>query len=76
MSESAQERINVRVDSIVKREAESVFKQIGINLSDGINIYLRRVVATQGVPFPLTLTHTQQLSEDAAALEAAAIRAV
>jgi addiction module RelB/DinJ family antitoxin len=76
MSELAQERINVRVASDVKREAESVFKQLGINLSDGINIYLRRVGATQGVPFPLSLTRAQQLGESAAELETAAANAV
>jgi addiction module RelB/DinJ family antitoxin len=63
-------RINIRVNRDIKREAESVFEKIGLNLSDGINIYLRRVVADKGIPFPLTITREQEIGEEAAAIEA------
>jgi DNA-damage-inducible protein J len=62
-------RINIRVNGDLKREAETIFKKIGLNLSDGINIFLRKVVAEQGIPFPLTVTREQLLGQDAAAIE-------
>jgi addiction module RelB/DinJ family antitoxin len=63
-------RINIRVNGDLKREAESIFEKIGLNLSDGINIFLRRVVADKGIPFPLTVTREQMIGEEAAAIEA------
>lgn len=47
-------RLSVRVDTEVKDQAEAVFKQLGLNLSSGVNAFLHRVVAEQGMPFPLT----------------------
>jgi addiction module RelB/DinJ family antitoxin len=63
-------RINIRVNGDLKREAENVFEKIGLNLSDGINIFLRKVVADKGIPFPLTVTREQLIGQDAAAIEA------
>jgi DNA-damage-inducible protein J len=64
-------RINIRIDSGVKKDAEYIFSKIGLNLSEGINIYLRRVAADKGIPFPLKLTNAEIIGEDAAAMETA-----
>jgi addiction module RelB/DinJ family antitoxin len=69
-------RINIRVDRELKREAEDIFEKIGLNISDGINVYLRRVVADKGIPFPLTISRARQIGEDAAEIEASFGRAV
>ncbi|GHV73457.1 hypothetical protein AGMMS49940_07590 [Spirochaetia bacterium] len=69
-------RINIRVDDELKRKAEDVFEKIGLNISDGINIYLRRVVADKGIPFPLTISRAQEIGEEAAEMEAAFGKAV
>ena len=33
-------RLNVRVDNAIKKQAETVFAALGMNVSTGINIFL------------------------------------
>jgi addiction module RelB/DinJ family antitoxin len=70
------DRINVRVERSVKRDAEDILKSLGLNLSAGINIFLHRLVAESGIPFQLTLTREEVIGAEAAAMEVAAGRAV
>jgi DNA-damage-inducible protein J len=72
----AETRINIRVDSSVKSDAEYIFGKLGLNLSDGVNIYLRRVVAEKGIPFPLKLIGADVIGKDAEAMETAFAGAV
>ncbi|WEV58894.1 type II toxin-antitoxin system RelB/DinJ family antitoxin [Bifidobacterium sp. ESL0728] len=43
--------IAVRTDPEVKKEAQDVFKSIGLDMSGAINIFLRQVISDQGLPF-------------------------
>ncbi|MDR3359872.1 MAG: type II toxin-antitoxin system RelB/DinJ family antitoxin [Bifidobacteriaceae bacterium] len=70
------ERINFRADRAVRRDAERVFHALGLNLSDGLNVFLRRVAAEQAIPFPLALTREEILGPELAAREAALGRVV
>ena len=45
--------INVRTELKTKREAQRVFKRMGLDLSTGVNMYLSRVVQDKAVPFTL-----------------------
>ena len=45
--------ITARVDSEKKREAESIFNDIGMTLSGAINVFINEVVMYQGIPFRL-----------------------
>jgi DNA-damage-inducible protein J len=45
--------LNVRVEADLKRQAEAVFAEIGLTTSAGVNIYLKKVVASRGIPFEL-----------------------
>jgi addiction module RelB/DinJ family antitoxin len=47
-------RLSVRVDDEVKRRAENVFRELGMTMSTGINLYLMQVALQRGIPFPLT----------------------
>lgn len=47
--------INVRIDENVKREAESIFEQLGLNASTAINIFYKQVIRTKSIPFELKL---------------------
>ena len=46
--------ITVRVDENVKKEAGIVFKNIGLDMSTAINVYLKQVIRSNGIPFPLS----------------------
>jgi DNA-damage-inducible protein J len=45
--------LNIKVDSDLKSQADAVFSQIGLTTSAGINVYLKKVVASRGIPFEL-----------------------
>lgn len=47
--------LNVRVDSDVKRRADSIFAELGLNTSAAVNIFLRHCVRQSGIPFDLKL---------------------
>jgi addiction module RelB/DinJ family antitoxin len=66
----------MRVEKQLKRDAESILKSLGLNLSDGINIFLHRLVASRGIPFPVTQAEPAAALGRAAEVEAAAERAV
>ena len=46
--------ITIRVDDKVKKEASSIFKEIGMDMSTGINVYLKQVIRSNGIPFEVT----------------------
>lgn len=43
--------INMRVDPVVKANAESIFSSFGITLTEAINIFLHKSVIEGGLPF-------------------------
>lgn len=47
--------LNLRIDSQLKKQAESVFENLGISMSSGIVLYLKSVVREQGIPFDVKL---------------------
>ena len=47
--------ITVRVDENIKKEANSIFKEIGMDMSTAINVYLRQVIRSNGIPFNVSV---------------------
>lgn len=47
--------LNIRVDEGLKREAEAVFNELGLNMSTAMNIFLRYSVRYGGIPFDLRI---------------------
>lgn len=45
--------INIRVDTELKQAAEELFKDLGLNLSSAINMFLRSAVNQDGIPFEI-----------------------
>ena len=43
--------IQVRIDEKTKKKAKKVFKDMGLDISTGIKVYLNRVVKDNGIPF-------------------------
>jgi len=42
---------NIRIDEHVKEEATLVLSDLGLTLSDGVNVFLRKLIAEHGFPF-------------------------
>lgn len=47
--------LNIRVDEEVKRKAEAVFNELGLNMSTAMNIFLRQTIRYGGIPFDLRI---------------------
>ena len=47
--------MNIRMDADVKKKAEILFSEIGLNMTTAINIFLRQAIRENGMPFELTL---------------------
>lgn len=52
--------MNIRVDEDVKRQAEQICQELGMNLSTAVNIFLRQTVRMGGIPFDVRLTPNAQ----------------
>lgn len=55
VSHMANTSMNIRMDSDVKKKAEILFSEIGLNMTTAINIFLRQAIRENGMPFELTL---------------------
>jgi DNA-damage-inducible protein J len=45
--------LNVRLDPLLKNEAETIMAGYGLNLSEAVNIFLHQIRNTGGLPFAL-----------------------
>lgn len=45
--------IQIRVDEKTKRDSARVLKELGLDLSSAIKVYLKQIVHTKGIPFPV-----------------------
>ncbi len=50
----AQTTINVRIDEELKKQAENLFEDFGMNLSTAINIFMKAVVRERKIPFEIS----------------------
>ena len=47
--------LNLRVNPAVKKQAEEILAELGIPMSTAINMYLRQINLTGGIPFSIEL---------------------
>ncbi len=47
--------LNIRVDEELKRTAEAIYSELGLNMSTAINMFLRHSVRYGGIPFDLRI---------------------
>ena len=68
--------MTMRVDPVLKAQAEELFENMGLNLSTAYTLFLKAVVRTKSIPFPITADHfwgkknQAYLAESIAELEA------
>lgn len=60
---------NIKIDPTLKREAQELFENMGLNLSTAVNMFLRQAVREQAIPFrvgaPAPNEETRKAIEDA-----------
>lgn len=45
---------NISIDADVKKQAQELFADLGLDLSTAINIYLKKAISEQGIPFEVS----------------------
>lgn len=53
--------VTARVDENVKKEAEILFKKMGLNMSTAMNLFLKKCILEQGIPFELKVSNRETL---------------
>ena len=53
--------VKARVDENVKKEAETLFKKMGLNMSTAMNLFLKKCILEQGIPFELKVPNEETL---------------
>lgn len=46
--------LHTRVDSQDKLMAEAILKELGLDLSTAVDVYLKQIIKANGLPFPIT----------------------
>ncbi|MDR0906595.1 MAG: type II toxin-antitoxin system RelB/DinJ family antitoxin, partial [Oscillospiraceae bacterium] len=65
MSDST--NLNVRIDKELKLQADSLFSELGMNLTTAITVFIRQTVREKKIPFEITL-ETNDSAKVAAAI--------
>ena len=55
----------IRIDSNIKEQANSLFLSLGLDMSSAVNIFLRQCILRGGLPFSVELPHFNQTTLEA-----------
>lgn len=47
--------LNIRIDKEIKDSAEKIFNELGLNMTNAINMFLRTTIREHGIPFELKI---------------------
>ncbi|MCL2672576.1 MAG: type II toxin-antitoxin system RelB/DinJ family antitoxin [Clostridiales bacterium] len=47
-------RVTIRVERDLKERAENLFARLGLNMSTALNVFLRKAVEEESIPFPVS----------------------
>lgn len=45
--------LQIRIDEKTKRSAQKVFRDLGVDMSSGVKMFLQQVVNTESIPFEI-----------------------
>ena len=57
--------MNIRMDSEIKKQAQELFAQFGLDMTTAINMFLRQSIREQGIPFQLKINTPNQVTLEA-----------
>ena len=58
---------NISIDADVKKQAQELFAALGLDFSTAVNIFLKKAIAEQGIPFDMRVATPN--AETVAAIE-------
>lgn len=62
--------IQIRIDEKTKKSAKKVLDKIGMDMSSAVKVYLKQIVITQGLPFPLLTENGLTIQQEQEILKA------
>ena len=62
--------LQIRIDEKMKKDVKKIFDKLGLDMSSAIKVYLKQVVITQGIPFPLLTENGMTSAQEQAILKA------
>lgn len=51
---SSMTNLNIRMDSGIKKEAEELFAELGLNFTTAFNVFVKQCLRTRSIPFAIT----------------------
>ncbi len=54
--------LNIRIDKEIKKQAEVVFNELGLNMTTAINIFLRTSIREKGIPFEVKMNNPNDMT--------------
>ena len=57
--------LNIRIDENLKKQAEVLFSDLGLNMSSAITVFLKSAVDYNGIPFEIKKTELNAAASDA-----------
>lgn len=52
--------LNIRTDKKIKKQAELICSELGMNMTTAVNMFLRAIVRKKGLPLELQLENTNE----------------
>ncbi len=53
--------VNVRTEPETKKSVETILKELGMTTSEAINLFFRRIIMSQGIPFDVRIPNNYTL---------------
>jgi DNA-damage-inducible protein J len=47
-------QVNIRIDDTLKDQADSLFEELGMNMSTAVNVFIRETLRRGGIPFKVS----------------------
>ena len=57
--------IQIRIDEKTKKGSQKIFEELGLDMSAGVKLYLKRVIAQKGIPFQVVTENGLTLEQEA-----------
>ena len=54
--------MNIRMDSEIKKQAQELFSQFGLDMTTAINMFLRQSIREQAIPFELKVNIPNEMT--------------
>lgn len=70
MKEKAKTTLNIRIDSELKKEAESIIDELGLSTSSAIVLFFKALIRQKGLPFDVRLEKERKKEKTVPAFDA------